>query len=293
MTLVVTGASGHLGRLVVERLLARGVPAGELVAAARTVSRIEDLAARGVQVRTADYDDSDSLDAAFAGASAVLLVSGLEADRVRQHTDAIEAARRAGVGLLAYTSIVNADTSTMRLAAEHKATEAVLRASGLPYVLLRNSWYFENYAAGLPATLEHGALLGSAGDGRVSAAARADYAEAAAAVLTGEGHAGHAYELGGDEAFTLAELAAEIAAQAGRPVDYVDLPEAEYAKALAGFGLPEPMPGVLADADRGLSRGDLRTDSGDLRRLIGRPTTSLKEAIAAALSTLQGAGAEA
>ncbi|HEX4790413.1 MAG TPA: SDR family oxidoreductase [Actinospica sp.] len=286
MTLVVTGASGHLGRLVIERLLARGVPAAEVVAAARTVGRVEDLAARGVQVRAADYDDTDSLDAAFAGASAVLLVSGLEPDRVRQHTDAIEAAKRAGVGLLAYTSIVNADASTLRLAEDHKATEAVLRASGLPFVLLRNSWYFENYTAGLAATLEHGALLGSAGDGRVSAAARADYAEAAAAVLTGEGHAGRAYELGGDEALTLAELAAEIGAQAGRPVKYVDLPEAELAQTLAGFGIPAEMAAVLADADRGLSRGELRTDSGDLKRLIGRPTTSAKEAVAAALRAL-------
>jgi NAD(P)H dehydrogenase (quinone) len=287
MTLVVTGATGHLGRLVVESLLARGVPAAQVVAAGRAVGRIEDLAARGVQVRAVDYDDTASMDAAFADASAVLLVSGLEPDRLRQHKDAIEAARRAGVGFVGYTSIVNADTSGLRLAEDHQATEAALRASGVPYALLRNSWYFENYTANLPLVLEHGALLGSAGEGRVSAASRADYAEAAAVVLSSPAeHAGRAYELGGDEAVTLAELAAEISAQAGRVVSYVDLPEDEYARTLAGFGVPEPMAGVLADADRGLSRGELHTGSGDLRRLIGRPATTLKEAVASALRAL-------
>lgn len=289
MTLVITGATGHLGRLVTERLLADGVPAGEIVATGRATERLADLAERGVRVRRVDFDDVASLDAAFAGASAVLLVSGLEPDRVRQHRDAIEAAGRAGVGLLAYTSIVNADTSRLRLAEDHQATEAALRASGVPYVLLRNSWYFENYTANIAGVLENGALLGSAGEGRVSAAARADYADAAAAVLTGEGHAGKAYELGGDTAFTLPEFAAEIGAQAGREVRYVDLPEDEFARTLAGFGVPEVMAGVIADADRGLSRGELRTASDDLRTLIGRPTTTAKEAVAAALRGLDAA----
>ena len=289
MTLVITGATGHLGRLVTERLLADGVPAGEIVATGRATERLADLAERGVRVRRADFDDSASLDAAFAGASAVLLVSGLEPDRVRQHRDAIEAAGRAGVGLLAYTSIVNADTSRLRLAEDHQATEAALRASGVPYVLLRNSWYFENYTANLAGVLEHGALVGSAGEGRVSAAARADYADAAAAVLTGEGHAGKAYELGGDTAFTLTEFAAEIGAQAGREVRYVDLPEDEFARTLTGFGVPESMAGMVADADRGLSRGELRTDGDALRKLIGRPATTPKEAVAAALRGLGAA----
>lgn len=171
----------------------------------------------------------------------------------------------------------------MRLAAEHQATEAALRASGLRYVLLRNSWYVENYTAQVPAILQRGSLAGSAGDGQVSAATRADYAAAAAAVLTGDGHAGRAYELGGDEAFTLAELAAEIGAQAGQPVGYVDLPEDEYARLLTGAGLPEAAAMTLANADRGLARGDLFVDSGHLRQLIGRPTTTLREAVAAAL----------
>jgi len=203
---------------------------------------------------------------------------------VRQHQNVIDAAARAGVGLLAYTSIANAGTTTMRLAEEHQATEAAVRASGLPFVLLRNSWYIENYTDQLGTILASGALLGSAGDGRVSAATRADYAAAAAAVLVSEGHAGRAYELGGDHAFTLAELAAEIGAQAGRDIGYRDLPEAEYAQVLAGFGIPEPVAAILADSDRGLARGDLFVDSGDLRRLIGRPSTALHDAVAAALA---------
>ena len=251
---------------------------------AEDITKVKDLADRGVRVLAIDYDDPASLDAAFRGADRILLISASEPGRrARQHENAIDAAARAGAGLLAYTSIANAGTTTMRLAAEHQATEAALRASGLTYVLLRNSWYVENYTAQVPAILQRGSLAGSAGDGRVSAATRADYAAAAAAVLTGDGHAGRAYELGGDEAFTLAELAAEIGAQAGQPVGYLDLPEDEYARLLTSAGLPEAAAVTLADADRGLARGDLFVDSGHLRQLIGRPTTTLREAIAAAL----------
>ena len=284
MSYVITGATGHLGRLVTEDLLRRGVPAGDITATGRDITKVKDLADRGVRVLAIDYDDPASLDAAFRGADRILLISASEPGRrARQHENAIDAAARAGAGLLAYTSIANAGTTTMRLAAEHQATEAALRASGLTYVLLRNSWYVENYTAQVPAILQRGSLAGSAGDGRVSAATRADYAAAAAAVLTGDGHAGRAYELGGDEAFTLAELAAEIGAQAGQPVSYLDLPEDEYARLLTSAGLPEVAAVTLADADRGLARGDLFVDSGHLRQLIGRPTTTLREAVAAAL----------
>lgn len=290
MSVVVTGATGHLGRLVVERLLETGVPAGEIVAAGRAAEKLKDLADRGVQVRAIDYDDPTSLPDAFDGASAVLLVSGSEpGKRLPQHTNAVEAARQAGVGLLAYTSIVNADTTTMLLAEEHQATEALVRASGIPFVLLRNSWYFENYFARLPVILAHGALTGSAGNGRVSAATRADYAAAAAAVLTTDGHAGQAYELGGDEGFTLTELAAELSAQTGQQIVYQDLPEDAYVQVLVGAGVPEPVAAILADADRGLARGDLYTGRGDLRRLIGRPTTPLRDAVAGALTELADA----
>ena len=284
MSYVITGATGHLGRLVTEDLLRRGVPAGDITATGRDITKAKDLADHGVRVLVIDYDDPASLDVAFRGADRILLISASEPGRrARQHENAIDAAARAGAGLLAYTSIANAGTTTMRLAAEHQATEAALRASGLSYVLLRNSWYVESYTAQVPAILQRGSLAGSAGDGRVSAATRADYAAAAAAVLTGDGHEGRAYELGGDEAFTLAELAAEIGAQAGQPVSYLDLPEDEYARVLTSAGLPEVAAVTLADADRGLARGDLYVDSGHLRQLIGRPTTTLREAVAAAL----------
>jgi NAD(P)H dehydrogenase (quinone) len=284
MSVVITGATGHLGRLVVESLLGQGVPARDITAAGRDTTKVKDLADRGVRVRAIDYDDPATLDDAFRGAGKILLISAsVPGQRARQHGHAIDAARRAGAGLLAYTSIANADTTTLRLAAEHQATEAVLRASGLPYVLLRNSWYTENYTAQIPAILQRGSLPGSAGEGRVSAATRADYAAAAAAVLAGDGHAGRVYELGGDQAFTLTEFAAEISAQAGQPVSYHDLPMAEYAQLLISAGLPEPAAAIIADADRGLARGDLYVDSGHLRQLIGRPTTSLHDAVAAAL----------
>lgn len=284
MSYVITGATGHLGRLVTEDLLRRGIPAGDITATGRDITKVKDLADRGVRVLAIDYDDPASLDAAFRGADRILLVSASEPGRrARQHENAIDAAARAGAGLLAYTSIANAATTTMRLAAEHQATEAALRGSGLTHVLLRNSWYVENYTAQIPAILQRGSLAGSAGDGRVSAATRADYAAAAAAVLTGDGHESRAYELGGDEAFTLAELAAEIGAQAGQKVSYLDLPEDEYARLLTSAGLPEVAAVTLADADRGLARGDLFVDSGHLRQLIGRPTTTLREAVAAAL----------
>jgi NAD(P)H dehydrogenase (quinone) len=285
MSLVITGATGQLGRLVVASLLEQGVPAGQIVAAGRTTTALKDLADRGVRVRALDFDDPASLRGAFAAGDSVLLVSGpVIGQRARQHQNVIDAAAQAGVALLAYTSIANAGTATMRLAQEHQATEAALRASGVPFALLRNSWYTENYTAQLGTILQYGTVTGSAGDGRVSAATRADYAAAAAAVLTGGGQAGQVYELGGDQAFTLAELAAEIGSQTGRDISYRDLPEQEYAQVLIAAGVPAPAAEVIADADRGLARGELFVDSGDLRRLIGRPGTSLPDAIAAALA---------
>ncbi len=201
-----------------------------------------------------------------------------------QHANVIDAARDAGVELLAYTSITRADTSRMQLAEEHRKTEELLAASGLPTVLLRNSWYIENYTAQAPIALEHGAVLGAAGQGRVSAATRADYAAAAAAALVADDQAGRVYELGGDTAFTLEEYAAALAAESGSPVVYRDLPAADYSAVLVGAGLPEPYADILADSDLGLGRGELLADSGELSGLIGRPTTTAAEAIRAALA---------
>lgn len=283
MTYTVTAASGHLGRLAVQALIDQGVPADQIVAAARTPEKIADLAALGVQVRAADYSQPETLASAFAGTEKLLLISGSEVgQRVPQHTNAINAAVDAGVKLIAYTSAPYADTTALPIAPEHKATEEVIRASGVPFVLLRNSWYFENYTENLAPALQHGALLGSAGDGRISAATRADFAAAAAAVLIGDGHEGKVYELGGDVPFTMAELAAEVTRQSGTEVAYRDLPADEYEKALVAAGVPAGYANVLAACDVEVRNGALFVDSGDLSRLIGRPTTSLADAVAAA-----------
>jgi NAD(P)H dehydrogenase (quinone) len=286
VSIVVTGATGQLGRHVVEALLERSVPAGDIVATGRSIEKLADFAAQGVDVRAIDYADAASVAAALQGARRVLLISGSEVgQRVEQHRTVIEVAKAEGVELLAYTSIANADTTGMKLAAEHKETEAILRESGVPFVLLRNGWYLENYTEQLPGTLAQGAIAGSAGDGKVSGAARADYAHAAAAVLVAEGQAGKVYELGGDEAFTMADLAAEITAATGKDISYNNLPAEDYAGLLKGVGVPGAFAEILADSDLGIARGDLLVSTGDLRRLIGRPATSLSEAVRSAAAS--------
>lgn len=282
MSLVVTGATGHLGRLVVESLLARGVPADQVVAVGRDEERLAALADLGVTARRADYDDPAAVAAAVEGAEKVLLVSGSEVgQRVAQHLNVIDAAVAAGVQLLAYTSIPHADTSRLVLAAEHRATEEAIAASGLPHTFLRNSWYLENYTGQLATYLEHGTVLGSAGDGKVSAATRADFAEAAAAALLLD-EPKEVYELGG-AAFTLTDLAATVTEVTGTPVIYTDVPAEELTKVLVGAGLPEQYAAVIADGDLGLARGELHVDTADLEGLLGRPATSLADAIRAVL----------
>lgn len=278
----ITGATGQLGQLTVQALLDAGTPASDIVALVRDPQKAAPLAAKGVQVRRADYAQPDTLDAALQGIDKLLLISSNDLiNRAPAQQNVVDAAVRAGVRLIAYTSIPRADTARMLLAQDHKVTEDAIRASGLPFVFLRNGWYLENYNPAQAA--EHGMMAGSAGDGRVSAAARRDYAEAAAAVLRQDGHDNKVYELGGDQAFTLSELAAEVQAQSGKPVRYQDMPEAEYAAMLQGFGLPAPLAEKLADADARLQQGELYVDSGDLGRLIGRPTTTLKQGVSAAL----------
>jgi NAD(P)H dehydrogenase (quinone) len=214
----------------------------------------------------------------------VLLVSGSEMGRrLPQHQAVVSAAQEAGVGHLAYTSILYADTSPLGLAPEHKATEELIRASGLAFTFLRNGWYTENYDAAIAQAAATGALVGSAGDGRVSAAARADYAAAAAAVLAGEGHQGKVDELGGAPAWTYSGLAAEIARAAGRPVVYQNLTVGQYQLVLEDAGLPQFYAALLADSDQGIAAGHLEEHSGDLVRLIGRPAVTLADAVAASL----------
>lgn len=282
--IVVTGANGQLGQLVIQSLL-RSVPASQIVAAVRQPAKAGALAALGVQVREADYNRPDTLDTAFAGADKVLLISSSEVgQRLPQHQNVIDAAVRAGVKLLAYTSLLKADTSPLGLAAEHLATERALKASGLPHVLLRNGWYTENYLASVPAALAHAALIGSAGEGRIASAARADYADAAAAVLTQADQAGKVYELAGDSAYTLAELAAELSQATGKTIPYVNLPEADFKGALLQAGLPAPIAELLANSDAGAAQGGLYDGSGQLGRLIGRPTAALATQLRASLA---------
>jgi NAD(P)H dehydrogenase (quinone) len=279
MTIVVTGATGHLGRLVIESLLAKGVPASEIVATGR---HLDKLAGLNVTAKEAPYEDVEALKAAFAGADKVLFVSGSEVGkRIEQHRNVVQAVKEAGVGLVVYTSAPKADTSDMKLVAEHLFTERLLAESGVPHVILRNSWYIENYD--LAQALEHG-LVGAVGDGRISGATRADYAEAAASALVGEEHAGKVYELGG-EAFTLTELAAEISEQSGKKVTYTDLGEEKYAEFLIGVGVPAPVAAILADSDAAASRGALFVPVTDLEGLLGHPVTPLATAIAAELKS--------
>jgi NAD(P)H dehydrogenase (quinone) len=279
---VVTGATGQLGRLVVEGLLA-AVPASEIAVVVRSADKAEEWAERGVRVHEADYGRPESLAGVFAAGDRVLLISGNEfGKRVAQHGAVIDAAKAAGVALLAYTSILG--TATFRLGDEHKATEELLLASGLPYALLRNGWYTENYLGDLSGTLERGVVIGSAGDGRVATAPRRDYADAAVAVLTGEGHENRVYELSGDAAWSLSELAAELTEAAGKPVAHRELSPAEHRAALVGAGMPEGFADVFVDVDAGIARGELAGTPGDLARLIGRPTVPLADTVRAALN---------
>ncbi|MGV9908755.1 SDR family oxidoreductase [Streptomyces tendae] len=282
MSIVVTGATGHLGRHVVRQLLEK-VPADQVTAVVRDRDKAADLAARGVRLAVADYNSPETFDDLFAAGDRVLLISGNEFDkgRVRQHTIVIDAAKKAGVALLAYTSAPSSLKAA--LADDHRATEEVLVGSGVPYVLLRNGWYHENYTEQLAPVLEHGAVVQAAGEGRISSASRADYAAAAVAVLTGEGHENTAYELGGDEAWGFAEYAAELSRQTGREIAYNPVSVEDYTAILTGAGVPGPLADVFAGVDAAIAKGELVVSTGDLSRLAGRPTTPLAEAVAAAL----------
>lgn len=280
MTLAITGATGQLGRLVIDALKAR-VPANQIVALARSPEKAADL---GAPARTFDYDHPETLAPALAGVDRLLLISSSEVgQRERQHRNAIEAAKAAGVRHILYTSVLRAEASPLDLAHDHRVTETMIRGSGLAFTFLRNGWYQENYAGSIAGALAGGALIGASGEGRISAAARADYAEAAAVALTTPGHEGAAYELAGDESFTLADLAAEVSRKAGRDLPYVNLSEADYAAALASHGLPGPIAAMIAQSDTGAAQGGLFDDSRTLSRLIGRPTRPLSAFVAEAV----------
>ncbi|KAJ94187.1 SDR family oxidoreductase [Raoultella planticola] len=277
--IAITGATGQLGHLVLQNLL-KTTAASQIVAIVRNPAKAEALSQQGIVVRQADYTDEAALTAALQGVDKLLLISSSEVgQRTPQHRNVIHAAKAAGVKFIAYTSLLHADKSPLGLHVEHVETEKMLAESGIPYALLRNGWYTENYLASAPPALEHGVFIGAAGDGKIASATRADYAEAAARVIAQEGHAGKVYELAGDEAWTLSELAAALSKQSGKNVVYQNLSEADFAAALKSVGLPAGLADMLADSDIGASKGGLFDDSRTLSALIGRPTTSLAESI--------------
>lgn len=281
MTIAITGATGQLGRLVVARLQVKA-PSEQLVALVRSPAKAADL---GIPAREGDYARPETLAGSLAGIGTLLLISSSEiGKRAAQHRNVIQAAKQAGVRRIVYTSLLHADTSPLSLAQEHRDTEDTLREAGIPFTILRNGWYTENYTGSVAGALANGAFIGSAGEGRISSAARADYAEAAAAVLTSTGQDGKTYELAGDESYTLADLAAEISRQSGRTIPYKNLPEEGYAAALSGFGLPAGLAQAIAGWDVSASKGALFDESRQLSRLIGRPTTPLATMVAAALA---------
>ena len=281
--IAITGANGNLGRLAVQGLRDR-IPADQIVALVRNPEKALDLLVMGVQVREADYDRPETLVKALEGVEKVLLVSAVvPGKRLGQHKAVIDAAKQVGVRLIAYTSMLRAETSALALAKEHRETEQYLKNSGLEFVLLRNGWYLENDTEALSTALAQGAIIGSSGEGRYSSASRADYAAAAIAVLTQPGHEGKTYELAGDRSFAMHEFAAEVSTQAGQAVVYKNLSAADFAAALRNVGLPEMIVDVVVDASAKAAQGELESASRDLSQLIGRPTTSVAEAIRGAL----------
>jgi NAD(P)H dehydrogenase (quinone) len=284
MSIVVTGATGHLGRLIVDGLLRDGVAPAEIVAAGRNTAKLTELGNRGVRVVQMDYSDPESMAVAFAGASTLMLVSSSEVgQRATQHAAAIDAARLAGIGHVVYTSAPKADTTTLVLAPEHKITEELIRASGIPFTILRNGWYTENYVGTAAQAKETGVVAASVGDGLVSSASRVDYADAAVAVLTGVGHENKVYELSGDIAWSHTELAAVLADILGRDVVYTSLSDEDHLAALQAAGLDAGTAGFVVALDADTRNGLLGETSGELTALIGRPTTPLREGLVAAL----------
>jgi NAD(P)H dehydrogenase (quinone) len=284
MSIVVTGATGHLGRLIVEGLLREGVAPAGIVAGGRSVEKLADLGERGVTVARIDYTDPASLDSAFQGAETLMLVSGSEVgQRVAQHGAAIDAAVRAGVTRIVYTSAPKASSTTLVLAPEHKATEELLAASGIAYTVLRNGWYTENYVATVNQARESGVIAASVGDGLTASASRVDYADAAVAALLGAGHEGKVYELAGDVAWSHAELAQVVADILGTEVVYNALTPEDHLAVLTSAGLDDGTAGFVVALDANTREGLLGETSPDLRTLIGRPSTPLRDGLVAAL----------
>ena len=280
MSTVVTATSGHLGRLIVEDLLDRKVPAADIVAGARSLDAIADLAQTGVRTTVIDYDDPAGVEAAVGAGDTLVLVSGNDlANRDRQHAEVIAAAARAGAGHLIYTSGLRAAESPSPIAASHAVTENAVRSSGIPFTILRMGWYTENYARDLPNVRESGVLLASVGDGRVASATRRDLAGAVGAVATGEDHTGNVYELSGDQAWTYHDLASAFGEVFGREVTFQAVTPEQHLEILRGAGVPDQFAGMAVAVDADIRDGAFAYRNGDLARLLGRPTTPLVEGL--------------
>jgi NAD(P)H dehydrogenase (quinone) len=280
MPIVVTATSGHLGRLIVTDLLDRGIPATDIVAGARKPEAIADLADAGVRTTRIDYDDPATIEAAISTGDTFVLISGaFTPDRNRQHADAVAAATRAGAGHIVYTSGLRASESPSPIAASHAPTEDAVRASGLPFTILRNGWYTENYAANIPTARETGVLLASVSEGRVASASRRDFASAVGAVVTSEGHLGQTYELSGDVAWTYDDLAAALSEVLGRDVVHKPVSSAEHLEILKDAGVPEQFAEMGVAVDGAIAAGAFAYQNGDLARLLGRPTTPLVDGL--------------
>ena len=278
--IAVTGASGKLGRLVIEGLLDK-VAAESVVAVVRSPEKVADFAARGVAVRRGDYADPASLTAAFEGVERLLLISSNDLGRrAAQHRAAIDAAAAAKVRAMAYTSVLKAERTTVTALKDHKITEDTLRSSGIPYIFLRNGWYIENQTENLASPFAQGAFFGAAQNGRISAASRSDYAAAAVRVLTESGHEGRTYELAGEQSYSMAELATTVSKWSNKSLPYKDVPPDAYKAALLGAGLPEPLANFLTEADIAVSRGELEAETNHLPDLIGRPPRTLADLLA-------------
>ncbi len=283
MTIAITGATGQLGRLAIAALKSR-VPDAQIVALVRDPAKAGDL---GVEVRQADYTRPATLTSALNGVDVLVLISSNDFnDRAGQHRNVIDAARAAGVGRIVYTSILKGAASPLLLAQDHIATEAALAGSGLPTTILRNGWYTENYTGSLAGAVGAGVMIGAFADGRISTAARKDYAEAIAVVASSADHAGRIYELAGDTSYTMADMAAEVSRLTGKSIPYNSLPQDVYAGILQSFGLPEALCKALADSDAKGAQGWLLDDSRELSRLIGRPTTPMKATVAEAIAAM-------
>ncbi|MCR8668088.1 SDR family oxidoreductase [Aestuariibaculum sp. M13] len=276
MKIGITGATGQLGTLVVEQLKKLGYN-DNLVALVRSTDKAKSL---GIEAREFDYDNPEILEKALNGIDRLVFISANEiGQRARQHKNVIDAAKKLNVKWIIYTSLLRADTSTLNLAGEHLNTEQELKNSGLNFTILRHGWYTENYTASIPSAIQNGGFIGSAGSGKISSAARLDYAEALAIVITNEEHKGKVFELAGDESYTLTDLAIELSKQTGKTIPYNNLPEEAYAGILLQVGLPEGLAKGLASWDVSASKGDLFDNNHQLSKLLGRPTTPLAKSI--------------